>query len=63
MNADKEIVALLRDIRDLVQVIAMKVGMDIAPEDAPPASERNSRSWSLSAHRTHPNNSDKTASE
>lgn len=62
MNADKEIVALLRDIRDLVQVIAMKVGMNVSLEDAPQAPERNSRSWSLSAHRTHPDDPDKTAS-
>ena len=51
MSAEKKIVALLHDIRDLMQVLILREH----PEDLTPElsglSERNSRSWSLLAHR------------
>jgi hypothetical protein len=50
MNADREIVELLRDVRDLIQVLVMRDRggpmVDLTNE-----SERHSRSWSLLAHR------------
>jgi hypothetical protein len=60
MSADKEITALLKDIRDLVQVLVMR-GSGVPPLLGNfDASERNSRSWSLSAHRNHPKKSDES---
>jgi hypothetical protein len=52
MNTEKEMVALLREIRDYVQIL-------VAREQLPPVSpdlpeQRNVRSWLLWGHRTHP---------
>ena len=51
MNADKHIVTLLQDIRDLVQVLVMREHIDPATLDISSLRERHGRSWSLLAHR------------
>jgi len=51
MNAEKEMIALLREIRDLVQILLVREQLPDLLQH-PPA-ERNSRSWSVSAHRSH----------
>lgn len=65
MNSEKEILALLREIRDCVQILALRE--DTAPSlDAVSPIQRNSRSWSLWGHRTHPrynNPADETATD
>ena len=50
MNAEREMIALLREIRDLVQILLVKEQLpDLLQQ---PPIERNIRSWSLSAHRS-----------
>jgi hypothetical protein len=51
MNAEREMIALLREIRDLVQILLVREQLPDLLQH-PPA-ERNSRSWSVSAHRSH----------
>lgn len=55
MKAEKEIVALLREIRDFVQILVVRE--HLAPSlDPEPTIQRNGRSWLLWGHRTHPRN-------
>lgn len=64
MKAEKEIVALLREIRDFVQILVVRE--QLASLDSEPPSQRNGRSWLLWGHRTHPrsnNQSDGTATD
>jgi len=51
MNAEREMITLLREIRDLVQILLVKEQLPDLLQHPPV--ERNSRSWSLSAHRSH----------
>lgn len=51
MHTDKEVVSLLRDIRDLIQVLVVRDNLNAASLDLSDAPERHSRSWSLMAHR------------
>jgi hypothetical protein len=53
MKSEKEIVALLREIRDFVQILAFR-GHVAMSRDAEPPVQRNGRSWHLLGHRTHP---------
>jgi hypothetical protein len=55
MKSEKEIVALLREIRDCVQILVIREQM-AASLDSAPAIQRNGRSWLLWGHRTHPRN-------
>lgn len=57
MKSEKEIVALLREIRDFVQLLVLRE--HAAPFlDSNLPIQRNSRSWSLCGHRTHPRYND-----
>ena len=56
MNAEREMIALLREIRDLVQILLVREQLPDLLQH-PPA-ERNSRSWSVSAHRSHERQND-----
>lgn len=55
MKAEKEIVALLREIRDFVQILVVREHLAPSLDPAPPI-QRNGRSWLLWGHRTHPRN-------
>jgi hypothetical protein len=59
MKSEKEIVALLREIRDCVQILVIREQM-AASLDSAPAIQRNGRSWLLWGHRTHPRNNNST---
>lgn len=52
MSAEKEMVALLREIRDYVQILVAREHFSSLAEGV--AQERNARSWLLCGHRTHP---------
>jgi hypothetical protein len=52
MKAEKEIVTLLREIRDFVQILVVRE--QLHPLAQEPSVQRNSRSWILWGHRTHP---------
>ena len=52
MKTEKEILDLLREIRDFVQILAIRD--HLAPLMEEPVVERNCRSWFLWGHRTHP---------
>lgn len=66
MKSEKEIVALLREIRDFVQILVIREQMAVSL-DSVPAIQRNGRSWLLWGHRTHPrrnkNPSDETTAD
>lgn len=51
MNAEREMIALLREIRDLVQILLVREQLPDLLQHPP--SERHSRSWSVSGHRSH----------
>jgi hypothetical protein len=51
MKAEREMITLLREIRDLVQILLVKEQLPDLLQHPPV--ERNSRSWSLSGHRSH----------
>lgn len=53
MKSEKEIVALLREIRDFVQILVVRQQSSMSLDSAPPI-QRNGRSWFLWGHRTHP---------
>ncbi len=53
MKSEKEIVALLREIRDFVQILVVREHLSTALDSDPPV-QRNGRSWLLWGHRTHP---------
>ncbi len=59
MKSEKEIVALLREIRDFVQILVVREQLSGSLEPAPPV-QRNSRSWLLWGHRTHPRHYNQT---
>jgi hypothetical protein len=52
MKAEKEILDLLREIRDFVQILAIRDQLTPLMEE--PVAQRNCRSWFLCGHRTHP---------
>lgn len=54
MKSEKEIVALLREIRDFVQILVIREQLASLDSDLP--IQRNARSWLLWGHRTHPRN-------
>ncbi|MGH7233495.1 MAG: hypothetical protein ACREJU_19355 [Nitrospiraceae bacterium] len=53
MAADRDIVDLLKEIRDLMQVLVVRQGIASGSPlvDLTNTSERHGRSWSLLAHR------------
>lgn len=53
MKSEKEIVALLREIRDFVQILVLREHAVPSLDSAPPI-QRNGHSWLLWGHRTHP---------
>lgn len=53
MKSEKEIVALLREIRDFVQILVVRENLAASLDSDPPV-HRNGRSWLLWGHRTHP---------
>lgn len=53
MKSEKEIVALLREIRDFVQILVVREQLRTSLDPEPPL-QRNGRSWLLWGHRTHP---------
>jgi hypothetical protein len=53
MKSEKEIVALLREIRDFVQILVVREQLSTSLDSDPPV-QRNGRSWLLWGHRTHP---------
>jgi hypothetical protein len=55
MKAENEIVALLREIRDFVQILVVREQLSTSLDSDPPV-QRNGRSWFLWGHRTHPRN-------
>lgn len=52
MSAEKEMVALLREIRDYVQILVAREHFPSLAGEVP--QQRNVRSWLLWGHRTHP---------
>ena len=65
MKSEKEIVALLREIRDCVKILVLRELAAPSLDSAPPI-QRNGRSWSLWGHRTHPrhnNQADETPAD
>lgn len=52
MKAEKEIVALLREIRDFVQILVVREQLPALNPASP--IQRNGHTWSLWGHRTHP---------
>jgi hypothetical protein len=59
MKSEKEIVALLREIRDFVQILVLREQVAASLDSVPPI-QRNGRSWLLWGHRTHPRNNNST---
>jgi len=55
MSPEKEMVTLLREIRDYVQMLVAREHFSPLAGDGP--QERNVRSWLLWGHRTHPRTS------
>jgi hypothetical protein len=53
MKSEKEIVALLREIRDFVQILVLREQLTTSLDSAPPV-QRHGRNWLLWGHRTHP---------
>jgi hypothetical protein len=53
MKSEKEIVALLREIRDFVQILVMREQLT-RPLDSVSPIQRHGRNWLLWGHRTHP---------
>ena len=65
MKSEKEIMALLREIRDFVQILVIREQVAVSLDSVPPI-QRNGRSWLLWGHRTHPRNNtspDETTSD
>jgi len=65
MKSEKEIVSLLREIRDFVQILVLREHAAPSLDSAPPL-QRNGRSWYLWGHRTHPrhdNQADETTAD
>jgi hypothetical protein len=65
MKSEKEIVALLREIRDFVQILVIREHVAVSLDSVPPI-QRNGRSWLLWGHRTHRRNnnpSDETTAD
>ena len=52
MKSEKEIVALLREIRDFVQILVVRENLAASLDPELPK-QRNGRSWFLWGHRTH----------
>ncbi len=59
MKSEKEIVALLREIRDFVQILVVQEQLSTSLDSDPPV-QRNGRSWLLWGHRTHPRHNNQT---
>lgn len=59
MKSEKEIVALLREIRDFVQILVLREHVGPSLDSLPPI-QRNGRSWLLWGHRTHPRHNNQT---
>jgi hypothetical protein len=59
MKSEKEIVSLLREIRDCVQILVIREQV-VASLDSVPPIQRNGRSWLLWGHRTHRRNNNPT---
>ncbi len=55
MKSEREIVALLREIRDFVQILVVREHATTSLDPVPPI-QRNGRNWLLWGHRTHPRN-------
>lgn len=53
MKAEKEILDLLREIRDFVQILAIRDHLNPLIEE-PDVAPRNSHHWHMWGHRTHP---------
>lgn len=53
MKTEKEILDLLREIRDFVQILAVREHLSPLTEE-PAAPPRESHHWLLWGHRTHP---------
>ena len=53
MKSEKEIVALLREIRDFVQILVLREHAAPFLDSIHPI-QRNGRNWLLWGHRTHP---------
>lgn len=59
MKSEKEIVELLREIRDFVQILVLREHVGPSLDSLPPI-QRNGRSWLLWGHRTHPRHNNQT---
>jgi len=59
MKSEKEIVALLREIRDFVQILVIREQGAVSLDSESPT-PRNGRNWLLWGHRTHPRHDNQT---
>jgi hypothetical protein len=53
MRGENEVAALLREIRDLIQVLVLRDQTLLDSLSMTEAPERHSHSWFFSAHKTH----------